>query len=328
MNEAGKRKERKKLEKEGCLVKRGRTVLLACMFLCAGLSALAQSAPDPHTLRLYYNPQGGTYCHIEPNCAYVSPKYLPLQLLPEGKPEGGMPSCPDCMGSTQPLFTVTGGSVNMPNLRADVYLTTLKVPQWEEDQVYRIHLTDQDRASYPFADLLFPSMEGGEGLAPLVKMEDLNFDGYPDLKALRIQGASNEFSTFFLYEPADGQYHYEPALDDLSAYVLYPEEKLISNFIHDSAATNIRQLYRIGENGQPMLFRRASVLHDEQGSGQSIRILVAGYDPAGRETILMDELRGPFLDEADYRASEQKWLGLLYEGLPEYVAGGFPLRID
>lgn len=300
-------------------MKRLGAIFLAGALLWGCGTALAQSVPDPYTLRWYYNPDGGRYAHIDPNCASVSPKYLPLQPLPQETRERISAACPSCAQEKAPVFSVSGGSVNMPNLQVDVYAAPFTVPQWQEDRVYRIHITDRDRPAHVFADLLFPSLEDGKGLAPLVRIEDLNFDGYPDLAALRIQGASNVLSTHFLYSPADGQYHYEPVLDDLSAYRLYPQQGLISNFIHDSAVTGIRELYRIGEDGRPMEYRRASVLHDEQGGWEKIRIKVTGYDATGAETVLMDQVREPFADEADYLESEQKWLALFYQGIPEAV---------
>ena len=297
-------------------------VFLACVLCWACWPALGQSAPDPHTPRWYYNPEGGNYAHIDPKCAWVHAKYLPLQPLPDDARKQMKGPCPYCAQGATPVFSVSGGSGNMPNLQVDVYLTSLRVPQWDDDQVYRIHITDKDRPEHVFEDLLFPSVEYREGLVPLVTIQDLNFDGYPDLTALRSQGASNVFSTHFLYSPADGQYHYEPVLDGLSSYMLYPEQGFISNYIHDSAITGIRELYRIGGDGRPMLYRRASVLYDEQSNWENIRIQVTGYDSTGTETVLMDEVRTPFADEADYRESERKWLALFYEGVPEAVVRG------
>ena len=63
-------------------------------------------------------------------------------------------------------------------------------------------------------------------------------------------------------------------------------------------------------------------MNDEQGDWQKIRIKVIHYDPAGTETILMDEVREPFADDVDYRETERKWLELLYEGIPEAVVKG------
>ena len=116
----------------------------------------------------------------------------------------------------------------------------------------------------------------------------------------------------FSLQPADGQHHYEPVLDDLSAYRLYPQQGLISNFIHDSAVTGIRELYRIGEDGWPMEYRRASVLHDEQRLGenphQGDRLRATGA-----ETVLRNRC-GSLADEADYLESEQV-AHLFYQGI-------------
>ncbi len=299
-------------------MKRFATFLLACMLLSACGYAFAQSEQDPYTLRLYYNPDGGQYIHADANCTSVSAKFLPLQPLPDELLARMKAPCPYCAEIMAPIFSASG-SENMPNLQADVYQTTLSVPEWEDNRVYRIHITDKDDPARAFTDLLFPSMEGVDGLAPLLRFEDMNFDGYPDLKTLRSQGASNESSTYFLYNPTDGQFHHEPAFRTLSNYTLYPEHKLISSYLHDSASTGVHSLYRVGEDGLPMLFREASVLYDERSNWEKIRVTVVSYDPAGAETILLDEVWERFTDDADFQACAQKWEGLFYEGLPEDV---------
>lgn len=320
-------------------MKRFCAVLLAGLLLWGGCPALAQSAPDSQTAQRYYNPQGGRYAHSDSYCTSVSEIYLPLSPMPGNLPEGLYSPCPFCAGgdvlSTDTgsgnaqesqglplIFSFSGGSGNLPNLQVEVYQENLEVAGWEGEQAYRIEIINKDQPTHVFTDLLFPSMEGGDELVPLVRLKDLNFDGYPDIETLRTQGASNVSSTFFLYSPTDGQFRYEAALGGLSAYALYPQEGFISNSIHDSAATGIRELYRIGENGKPIIYRRASILYEEQSNWGKIRIRVIAYDSLGGETILMDELREPFADDADYRKSEEKWLSLLYEGIPETVTKG------
>ena len=57
------------------------------------------SIPDPST-KLYYNANGGTYYHIDPNCSAVNPKYLPMASFLYGEldsaPYSSLQPCLKC----------------------------------------------------------------------------------------------------------------------------------------------------------------------------------------------------------------------------------------
>jgi hypothetical protein len=70
---------------------------------------------------------------------------------------------------------------------------------------------------------------------------DINFDGYLDIEALRVSGANNMYSTYFLWDkdkfvPAKG-------CEKLSSYTLHPENKRIYNYQQSSALTGIGERY-------------------------------------------------------------------------------------
>jgi uncharacterized protein YgiM (DUF1202 family) len=70
---------------------------------------------------------------------------------------------------------------------------------------------------------------------------DLNFDGYLDIEALKVSGANNMYSTYFLWDkdkfvPAEG-------CDKLSSYAVHPENKRIYNYQQSSALTGIGERY-------------------------------------------------------------------------------------
>ena len=304
-------------------MKRLLAFFLMCAMLCGGGAAIASDAPapraeDPHVLRWLYNPEGGRYAHIDPNCPAVHPDYLPMQQLPAVWPEAMQGPCQSCAAAAAPLCTERGGSVHMPNLQVDVYATELAVPEWEEESVYRLRAVDLDKPDQPMPELLFPSMEGGDGIVPLVRILDMNYDGFPDLVALRAQGASNVRSTFFLYRPEEGEYRYEATLGALSNFSMFPEHGLLHNSVHESASTGSHEFYRVNE-GRVWLCRCASMRVEEGGDGFWLRIKVSDFTPAGEEIVLLDEVREPFVDETDERETARRLEELLYDGIPAEV---------
>ena len=62
--------------------------------------------PDPST-KLYYNANGGTYYHIDPNCSAVNPKYLPMASFLYSEldeaPYSSLQPCLKCGAPTQSL---------------------------------------------------------------------------------------------------------------------------------------------------------------------------------------------------------------------------------
>ena len=85
---------------------------------------------------------------MDPNCVSVSAKYLPLKPLTDAQREQMKTPCSYCLEAATPIFGVSGGGTNMPNLQVDGYVTTLKVLQWKDDRVYRIHITDKDQPDH------------------------------------------------------------------------------------------------------------------------------------------------------------------------------------
>lgn len=289
-------------------------LLLVLVLLALSLPALAESSQDPYVFRLYYNPQGGKHRHLDQNCPTASAMFLPLQVLPEDQWESLAP-CPHCMGD-MPLIASAGGKEGdmLPSLLFEVYQTRYIMPEWEDYTTYLIKITDKADPTRVFPNLLFPSQER-DGLAALLQVQDLNFDGYADIKALCLQGAANQSCTFFLYNPLDGQFHHEPVFQELSNYSLYPDQKLILNNIHDSAATGIDEIYTITGDGRPLLYRRLSILHDEGTNWEKLRVTLTQFDPDGAETLLMDLVQEPDSDASAYLARWKAWHYRLYEGI-------------
>lgn len=198
----------------------------------------------------------------------------------------------------------------MPPMRFQVYATGEM--DSEDMPIYRMEITAGDGTQLP--SLTFPSREGTDGLALLLRFVDINLDGYQDVEATRAMGASNLYSSYFLYDPAANAFELCPALDCLSNYALYPGQRLIFNHEQDGIATGIYSLFVINEE-KPVLFRRASILFDQGDDGTSaIRARVVEYGLDGSEAVLLDESHPPTEDEADDQARYVRCMQLLWSG--------------
>ena len=220
--------------------------------------------------------------------------------------------CPPPAAADQPVYTrtVTIGD-QLPAMTFSAYPTEERDTEWPDMLLYRLEIATADGRALP--SLRFASLEGADQQTHLLNFIDLNFDGYLDIEALRAAGASNMVNTYFLYDPAAGAFVYEPALDCLSSYQLYPGQRLILNFEHDSAATGVWSLF-VTNNGKPTLFRQASALYDERDDYQSIRELVTEYGADGTATVLRDENHALPEDQGVSDGWYDLMMELLWEG--------------
>ncbi len=89
----------------------------------------------------------------------------------------------------------------------------------------------------------------------LLKLDDVNFDGHPDLTLLTIMGASNECRQFFLWDEARGQFstNSTPAVWN---YSLLPEKELVLSRANNGWAGLLHEsrVYR-WEMGELILLR-------------------------------------------------------------------------
>lgn len=196
----------------------------------------------------------------------------------------------------------------MPALRFAVYADAASVPEYPDDPACRVVITREDGSALP--ELRFGYLGGAE-MVELLRFHDFNFDGYLDVEALYVPGATNVTCTYFLYDPQADAFAPCPALSELSAYELYPQQKLIYNSIHDSAATGVWQLYAV-ENGQPRLIRQVSALYDEATNFEDVRVIATEYAADGaaserlNEPVTWEQLNDP----ATYNA----WGAMLWSG--------------
>ncbi len=76
----------------------------------------------------------------------------------------------------------------------------------------RLDIRAQDGSLAQTLDYWSSEAPGLDRIVPMVRLEDLNFDGFGDLVLLTAQGASNVFVSFALYHEETGQF--EPVMQD------------------------------------------------------------------------------------------------------------------
>ena len=184
----------------------------------------------------------------------------------------------------------------------------------EEEEIYRLDVyegqEDQPKQTLDF------TRENGE---MMIQAVDLDFDGYLDLDILYGAGATNSCHTFFRWDPAQDQFTHESGIYTwLSSYTLYPEKKLISNFLHNSAAEGVTQLFRWERDaeGQPRLtlIREAEVAADPE-EPDTLNLIIR--EPSQEWGELMETARYSYsFDQAvENAAIYEKEEQLLWEGL-------------
>ena len=140
---------------------------------------------------------------------------------------------------------------------------------------------------------------------------DVNMDGYADLALMNSMGASDGFAAYYLYEPMTGQFvHHRGWTGCLYRAQFLPREKrYVLNYLHDSAATGIWELYQWQTDGELKMLSEAAI----QFEGDALTAM-AGREKNG--TIKIGYTSEPFAyeDEARWRLEHDKLMTILFDG--------------
>lgn len=128
---------------------------------------------------------------------------------------------------------------------------------------------------------------------PLLHLTDVNMDGYPDLSFLDRLGASDGFATHYLYDPATGTFAFTPELSRLSWYrcTLYPQQRVIVNYLHDSALTGRWEICR-WEGNSLVLLATASITDNWESGGDLMTAEVIRYERNAGSTVYLNTWAG------------------------------------
>lgn len=213
------------------------------------------------------------------------------------------------------LPALADDSLTLPdgsNLQLQPILLGRQFREGNTEDIYLLNLYKDDGL---FQQLYFTTLETRES-GPFIKAHDLNFDGYPDLDIVYLLGASNSQHILFFYDQQLGGYAPWPySYQWLSSFQADPETGYIINYIHDSAMTGTKEIYR-WEGQKLNLVRRGDILWDEENP-DSLILRISQPDPAwGEMTIAYSrtlDLKTATSD--DELALHQEMEEKLWEGL-------------
>jgi hypothetical protein len=106
-----------------------------------------------------------------------------------------------------------------------------------------------------------------------INAEDVNFDGYTDLRILVSGGSANAYYDFWLWNPARQKFVFHAALSKLSSPKFDAQSKTVCSFTHISATDSTVETYRF-QDGQLRLARIIERIYD----GQERILAVRQYD--------------------------------------------------
>lgn len=150
-------------------------------------------------------------------------------------------------------------------------------------KIYNIELKEKDSGTVIQSFDCESQMElDPEYFATLV---DLNFDGYLDMDVNYAILANNQAHNFYLWDAENNQF-VETILanGELSWYTLYPESKMLYNYVHTSAVTGETSLFQW--DGNVLTLRRKLVTDTVDGETYTVKL--TEYD-GGNERVLMEE---------------------------------------
>ena len=170
----------------------------------------------------------------------------------------------------------------------------------------------EGNAKAPFQSLAFATQRE----EAVVKVRDINFDGWPDLDILYLLGASNSQHIFFFYDQGSERYepwHYGYAW--LSNYEVDEKKQWIVNYIHDSAATGTKEVYR-WEGKRLQLLRRWEVKWNEENMDEMLFFVwEADQENGGLKEIHSGRLNPFTAPEGTERELQRKLDEILFQGL-------------
>lgn len=99
-----------------------------------------------------------------------------------------------------------------------------------------------------------------------VKIEDLTFNGYLDLKILKDQGATQKFYSVYLYSPRLGVFIFNKKMSDIPCLQIDIERKqLMGACFHESSCENWTERYAVSRDGTLSLVERNGAYCDPTG---------------------------------------------------------------
>ena len=153
----------------------------------------------------------------------------------------------------------------------------------EEDGEYTLRLSVQ--REHQVQEIIYHTWEDADASAAMVCLEDVNFDGYPDLVLPHALGSSNMFCIVAPWLPDEARFA-DPIEDiRLCNYTLHPEEACILSVEKDGAASYLFRSY-VWTGGHLTLMDECVIEREADGN---IHERAMSYFSDGAMPVVWDE---------------------------------------
>jgi hypothetical protein len=190
-------------------------------------------------------------------------------------------SMPAMAGAEKAAFT-TKAKIHdsLPEMTFSLYPTGRNAQDDDGFPIWKLQVTGDKGVIND--DLEFSSLQDQWEYTPVLSFADINFDGYLDIQALKVSGANNILSTFFLW--SDGKFVPAQGCEKLSAFTPHPENKRIYNYQLSSALTGIGERY--SWNGSTLVLEG---YYDSDFTGEDkVYLKIVLNDKAGKAQTVFD----------------------------------------
>ncbi len=123
-----------------------------------------------------------------------------------------------------------------PTVSVDISSSSDKISIYREDR--KPHSLLQE---IPYDAAIFPEIEDGQWMMTI--SEDMNFDGYLDLKFASSEGRTNVYYSCWLWDQKSQNFIFQEELSRLASPVFNPDVKTVYSFTHISATDSEEATY-------------------------------------------------------------------------------------
>lgn len=148
-----------------------------------------------------------------------------------------------------------------------------------DSSCYKLDIQKKDAASYAVVTLAasgkklievkLPAGETPSDTPPTdsaARMEDFNFDGYPDLAVFAAAGNVQVFYSVYLFDPSQQKFIFNKKLSSLPCVEADPGKKMVlSSCNHSSACENWSETYRWSGNALTLVSREGTKCSSKPG---------------------------------------------------------------
>ena len=128
---------------------------------------------------------------------------------------------------------------SLPEMTFSLYPTGRAAQDDDGFPIWKLQVTSKDGVIND--DLELSSLQDQWQYMQVLNFADINFDGFLDIEALRVSGANNKYSTYFLWDK--DRFVLAQGCEKLSSYSLHAENKRIYNYQLSSALTGVGERY-------------------------------------------------------------------------------------